>query len=69
MSCLVRCAKIKEVGRVFSPPSGNLLELKGGGNDMLNMVMFGVTSVEMHCKNCGNVTERILVGDHTKGSK
>lgn len=51
-----------EVGRVFAP--SRTARAKGYDIEVLEALAFGVTSIELRCE-CGDVTERRLIGDHT----
>lgn len=53
-----------EVRRVFTPPPERSFKARGLWSDTLEALTFGVTSIELRCE-CGDITERRLIGDHT----
>ena len=52
-----------EKARVFSPPPARLRSAKNIDLDTLERLVFGVTCIELRCE-CGDVTERQLLGNH-----
>lgn len=53
-----------EIGRSFSPPPGG--NVKNADIELIQQLAFGVTSVELRCEVCGEVTERLLTGDRRR---
>lgn len=56
-----------EVGRVFTPPRRGW-ELTWPTEKLVRDFTFGVTSIELRC-DCGDVSERQLLGDHVSQAK
>jgi uncharacterized Zn finger protein len=53
-----------EVGRTFIPPCP-VTSYKGGTSEELFRLLNGYTTVELRCKDCGDVTSRTLTGDRS----
>jgi len=52
----------KEEGCVYVPPyKGTGLQ---GAAEMVERLLAGFTSIRLRCPGCGDVMERVLLGDH-----
>jgi hypothetical protein len=58
--------KWEEVRRVHATPNVYDFKVERSSEDFMRETIFGVTSIELRCKLCGDVTERRLTGNHTK---
>lgn len=54
-----------EIVRIYVPPIQNITNFKSSDPDQLDRILFGVTSIELRCPYCGDISERQLIGDHT----
>lgn len=52
----------KEFKRVFVPPI-RLGELQGVGEEVLKQILFGITSIELRCIKCGDISSKVILGD------
>ena len=55
-----------EVQRVHVTPNTYGVKVERASEDFMREMIFGLTSIELRCKLCGDVTERRLIGDHTQ---
>lgn len=52
-----------EAKRHFTPPLENLKRVAADSDEMLKMAMFGVTTVELRCSECGDIKTLEIAGD------
>ena len=52
-----------EKARVFVSPPATLSRFRSSSDESVERALFGVTSIELRC-DCGDVTERQLLGNH-----
>lgn len=54
---------LEEVARHFTPPLTNVKRLAGVGDELIQKTLFGITTIELRCRDCGDVKRTELIGD------
>jgi hypothetical protein len=52
-----------EVGRGFSPPPREITSVKGADTEEWFAALFGLTTVELRCRKCGDVAHATMPGN------
>lgn len=55
----------EEVNRIYCPPM-RFSEIEGCTSQMFERIVCGITSVELRCRSCDDLSNRTLVGNHCK---
>lgn len=56
-----RCT-FEEAARIYTPPKSSGFSVDRAGEEFVQQLTFGVTTVELRCSKCGDISERRLIG-------
>lgn len=54
---------LEEVGRHFAPSLKVISGLKGASEELAQKMFFGVTTIELRCRDCGDIKTTEIAGD------
>ena len=54
---------LEEVARHFARPAVGITKLTGTSDELTQKLLFGVTTIELRCSECGDIKTTEIAGD------